>query len=181
MTEFNLEKESDDYSRSFNLCVTGQGSINLVSASWYQHSTVGPWIPFKADAWSGSSCDESVNYMNMFHSICGTMTDGGNYLMANYKGHGCSNRAKTLDGQRTTSAWWGNGSSNQKKGHLFKLGTCGIEQIGELPASYWTANNFCGKIKGGAAFCSGNNCVTYSDETGETTLLPNVRFFLSGL
>ena len=42
MTEFNLEKESDDYSQSFNLCVTGQGSINLVSASWYQHSTVGP-------------------------------------------------------------------------------------------------------------------------------------------
>ena len=70
----------------------------------------------------------------------------------------------------------GRGRSNHDQGDLFKLGTCGIEQIGQLPASYWTPNQFCGKIKGGAAFCTQNYCVTYSDETGETTLLPYVRF-----
>ena len=81
MTEFNLEKEFDDYSRSFGLCVTG-------------------------DAWGGSSCDPSVNYMSFFHSVCGTMTDGGDYLMTDYKGHGCPDRPRQKspdDGQTVRS------------------------------------------------------------------------------
>ena len=124
MTEFNLDKDTDNYSRSFGLCVTGKGWGDV------------------------SSCDESVNYMNHFNSLCGTMTEGGNYLMADYKGN------------------------------LFKLGSCGLEQIEASliggPVSYWRQDQFCGKIKGGAAFCVGFYCVTYSDETGETTQLPQV-------
>ena len=124
MTEFNLEKQYDDYSRSFGLCVTGN--------SWGDKS----------------SCEEDVNHMSFFNSICGTMTEGGDYLMADYKGN------------------------------LFKLGSCGIEQIDAQlignSVSYWRQDQFCGKIKGGAAFCSGFYCVTYSDETGETTALPSV-------
>ena len=124
MTEFNLNKETDNYSRSFGLCVTG-------------------------NAWGDvSSCEESVNYMSFFNSLCGTMTEGGSYLMADYKGN------------------------------LFKLGSCGLEQIDAQliggQVYYWRQDQFCGKIKGGAAFCVGNNCVTYSDETGETTALPTV-------
>lgn len=123
MTEFNLDKETDDYSRSFGLCVTGK-------------------------AWGdSSSCDKSVNDMSFFHSLCGTMTEAGDYLMADYKGN------------------------------IFKLGSCGLEQIDAFvpdQVSYWRQDQFCGKIKGGAAFCAGNYCVTYSDETGETTALPRV-------
>lgn len=124
MTEFNLENETDDYSRSFGLCVTG-------------------------DAWGGvSSCDDTVNYMSFFNSICGTMTEGGDYIMADYKGN------------------------------LFKLGSCGLEQIDAQltgsTATYWTQSQFCGKIKGGAAFCSGFFCTKYSDETGKTTQVPQV-------
>ena len=108
MTEFNLDKETDDYSRSFGLCVTGK-------------------------AW-GDSCDKNVNDMSFFHSLCGTMTEAGDYLMADYKGN------------------------------LFKLGSCGLEQIGAQKfgdqVSYWRQDQFCGKIKGGAAFCAGNYCVT---------------------
>ena len=124
MTEFNLDMETNDYSRSFGLCVTG-------------------------DAWGNvTSCDENVNNMSFFHSLCGTMTEGGDYLMADYKGN------------------------------LFKLGSCGIEQIDAQltggQVGYWRQDQFCGKIKGGAAFCAGTYCVTYSDETGETTALPQV-------
>ena len=62
MTEFNLDKETDNYSRSFGLCVTGS-------------------------AWGDvTSCDESGNFKRSFNSLCGTMTEGGNYLMADYKG-----------------------------------------------------------------------------------------------
>ena len=121
MTEFNLEKDSDDYSRSFGLCITG-------------------------DLWGGSTCDVNVDWLDYFHNICGTMTDGGDYLVSD------------------------------SNGGFYKLGTCGLEQIGERVQYFGGRSQFCGKIKGGAAFCHHFYCYVYSDETGEITQLPWVRF-----
>ena len=65
------------------------------------------------------------------------------------------------------------------KGHIFQLGKCGMEQIGSLgDGIVWTQTQFCGKIAGGAAFCNGFNCYTYSDETGKILQKPTVSSFL---
>ena len=63
------------------------------------------------------------------------------------------------------------------KGHIFQLGKCGLEQIGSLGGS-WSQSQFCGKIAGGAAFCNGFHCYTYSDATGEIVKKPTVGPFL---
>ena len=81
--------------------------------------------------------------MSFFHTLCSVTTEGGKFLMTNYKGH------------------------------IFQLGKCGLEQIGSLGGS-WGHGQFCGKIAGGAAFCNGFNCYTYSDGTGEVTQKPTV-------
>ena len=59
-------------------------------------------------------------------------------------------------------------------GQLFQLGKCGLEQIESLGFGMGHGQ-FCGKIAGGAAFCNGFQCYTYSDDTGEIVKKPNVR------
>ena len=53
---------------------------------------------------------------------------------------------------------------------MYKLGSCGLQEI-EYPGTR-DSGYICGKVPGGALFCSGKDCYRYYDETESFETMP---------
>ena len=84
-------------------------------------------------------------------NTCGTVTDNGQYIISD------------------------------DRGYLWKLGTCGLEKMDGLKMDNWNGGQFCGKIPGGAIFCTGKTCYKYDDSTKALHLFPQLNDWHTGI
>ena len=115
MTEFNLDNHNSISDRQFDLCVT-DGDDNVCNGDWISVS-----------------------------NSCGTVTDNGDFILAN------------------------------DSGYIFKLGTCGLDKIQNIQLDQWHGGQICQKIPGGAIFCAGKKCFKYIDTTETLVALPDLN------